>query len=72
MEILSGIPEMVDIVLNEPPAVIVFNGFGDSSLISIRAYIPDVSQSLKAEPPFALPFKAFTRSGPSTKRPSFA
>lgn len=61
MEILSGIPEMVDIVLNEPPAVIVFNGFGDSSLdFEIRAYIPDVSQSLKARTAIRVAiFKAF-------------
>ncbi len=61
MEILAGIPQRVEMVLNSPEPVILFTGFGDSSLdFEIRAFIADVSNSLKARTAIRLEiFKAF-------------
>ena len=65
LEILSGIPKKVDIILNYPEALVLFTGFGDSSLdFEIRAFIADVSNSLKARTAIRLEiFKAFREAG---------
>ena len=65
LEILSGVPERLDIILNEPPALVLFTGFGDSSLdFEIRAYIPDVSKSLTSRTALRVEiFKAFREAG---------
>lgn len=61
LEILRNIPSQVDIVLNYPEPLILFTGFGDSSLdFEIRAFIADVSTSLKARTALRVAiFKAF-------------
>ena len=65
LEILAGIPERVEIILNYPEPLILFTGFGDSSLdFEIRAFIADVSNSLKARTALRVAiFKAFREEG---------
>lgn len=65
LEILKGIPKKVDIVLNYPEPLILFTGFGDSSLdFELRAYIADVSNSLGARTALRVAiFKAFREEG---------
>ncbi|MEM1106966.1 MAG: DUF3772 domain-containing protein [Pseudomonadota bacterium] len=65
IEILNGIPKKVDIILNFPPPITTFNGFGDSSLdFEIRAFVSDVSNSLIARTALRVAiFKAFREAG---------
>ena len=65
LEILRGIPKDVDIVLNFPEPLILFVGFGDSSLdFEVRAFVSDVSSSLKARTELRVAiFKAFKAAG---------
>ncbi|MEO0754976.1 MAG: mechanosensitive ion channel domain-containing protein, partial [Pseudomonadota bacterium] len=65
MDILRGIPNQIDIVLNYPEPLILFTGFGDSSLdFEIRAFLADVGDSLKARTRIRVAiFKAFREAG---------
>ncbi len=65
MEILQKIPEKVELVLEFPEPVVLFSGFGDSSInFEIRAFIADVSKSLAARTQLRVAiFKEFRDEG---------
>ena len=65
IELLRTAAKSVDLVLTSPEPLIVFTGFGDSSLdFEVRAYIADIHNSLKAKSALRVEiFRIFRESG---------
>lgn len=65
LELLQAVPDKVDLVLSDPPPLILFTGFGDSSLdFEIRGFLADISTSLRAKSQLrAAIFKTFKEAG---------
>lgn len=50
LELLRAAAESTEIVLSEPPPLVLFRGFGDSSLdFEVRAYLQDIATALQAQ-----------------------